>query len=82
MCAEYGWKDGDKRKKDARKGIQDALTLQFNDIYGTDVNDLGAWQNLCRVLQFPTVPDGLDLCRQVSTFLQFLDWLLKLLSYI
>ncbi|KAF8599061.1 hypothetical protein BDV93DRAFT_560715 [Ceratobasidium sp. AG-I] len=75
MCAEYGWKDNDKRKKDARGGIQDALALQFNEIYGTDVNDLSAWQNLCRVLQFPSVPGDLDLCRQLvdSTFVNIVD---------
>lgn len=71
MCDEYEWKNSDKQKRDARKGIKDALTLQFNAIYGTDVDDLSAWQNLCRVLQFPNVPDDLSLCRQVSTIVRF-----------
>lgn len=66
MCRVYRWKDTDEAKNEARQGIKDALTQQFNLIYGTDENDLCAWQNLCRVLQHPNVPEDLELCRKVS----------------
>lgn len=56
--------DGPERQK-AREGFKDTLTLQFNDIYGTDVNDLAAWQKLCTVLNLPDIPNELEACREV-----------------
>ncbi|KDN37428.1 hypothetical protein RSAG8_10163, partial [Rhizoctonia solani AG-8 WAC10335] len=43
----------------AKREIEDALTMDFNLIYGTDVGDLEAWQGLCRVLGFGDMPDDL-----------------------
>ncbi|KAF8599060.1 hypothetical protein BDV93DRAFT_498125 [Ceratobasidium sp. AG-I] len=75
MCKLYRRQDVDLDENDARQGIKDVLTQQFNVIYGTDENDLCAWQNLCRVLQHPNVPEDLELCRQLvdSTFVNIVD---------
>jgi hypothetical protein len=53
-------------KKLARENLKDAMTQQFNNIYGTDENNLAAWQNLCQVLNIDPIPDELNLCRNVS----------------
>lgn len=42
------------------------MVLQFNDIYGTDEEDLRSWQGLCRVLNIEPVPEELQECRKVS----------------
>ncbi|CAE6440424.1 unnamed protein product [Rhizoctonia solani] len=59
----------------AKREIEDALTLDFNLIYGTDVGDLAAWQGLCRVLEFEYVPDDLLECKQMvaATYVNILD---------
>lgn len=49
-----------------REGFKDALVQEFNERFGTDGNDLAAWQNLCNVLRIVPVPDTIRECRQVS----------------
>ena len=66
MCDEYDWDRDDPEREEAREGIKDAMTRQFNIIYGTDENSLPAWQNLCSVLNLPNIPNKLGACRDVS----------------
>jgi len=42
LCDSYGWDRSDhwQEKQVAKEGFKDALTMQFNDNYGTDVNDI------------------------------------------
>jgi hypothetical protein len=65
MCDEFGWNKGDPEKKEARDLLSDAITRQFNDIYGTDEDDIGSWQNLCRVLRISIIPEDLEGCKRV-----------------
>lgn len=66
MCEYFEWQSSAPAMLQARNEIKDALTQQFNTIYGTNENDLSAWQNLCRVLELSDIPDDLFRCRQVS----------------
>jgi hypothetical protein len=52
------------------QGFQDALTVQFNDSYGTDVDDLTNWQGLSARLGMDPVPESLDACREVRKMLK------------
>jgi hypothetical protein len=63
LCNFEGW-DRDE-KLVAKSGFQDALTMQFNNIYGTNENDLTNWQILCAKLGIDPVPESLNACRQV-----------------
>ncbi|KAG8707082.1 hypothetical protein FRC08_000709 [Ceratobasidium sp. 394] len=75
MCDMF-WPDrDDPERQDAREGIRDALTQQFNAIYGTDQNSPRAWQNLCDVLQLADIPDNLNKCRKLvrSTYVNIVD---------
>jgi hypothetical protein len=56
---------GREAREEAREGFKDALVQEFNKMYGTDVNDIGSWQGLCRVLGIAPVPDKLKECREV-----------------
>lgn len=60
MSGDHGF-DRDKAWMDLR----DAIVLEFNKIYGTDENDLGSWQALCRVLGIAPVPTTLQECRKM-----------------
>ncbi|KDQ53381.1 hypothetical protein JAAARDRAFT_434156 [Jaapia argillacea MUCL 33604] len=64
MCREYRWGRYDPKKDEAHDLFKDALTQQFNAIYGTDVNDINSWRNLCQVLLISPIPEGLKACRQ------------------
>lgn len=64
MCDEFGWdKENEKREK-ASCRFKDALVQQFNDIYGTDVNNLTSWRTLCQIVHVSPIPDTLDSCRE------------------
>lgn len=66
MCNIYGWGKQDAAKIKAQSDFKDALTLQFNAIYGEDEDSLEAWQKLCLVLNLGNIPTTLDECRNVS----------------
>ncbi|CAG7558098.1 unnamed protein product [Fusarium equiseti] len=40
------------------------MVKQFNDIYGTDPDNLESWQKLCHVLNIEPVPTRLAACRE------------------
>ncbi|KAG9096612.1 hypothetical protein FRC06_008489 [Ceratobasidium sp. 370] len=65
----------DPEREVARDGIRDALTRQFNDIYGTDERNLDAWKKLCVVLQLKDIPDELNACRELVqlTYVNIVD---------
>ncbi|QRV85704.1 hypothetical protein RhiJN_13722 [Ceratobasidium sp. AG-Ba] len=60
------WKKGIDRPQ-TLKNYKLALVLQFNDTYGTDQNDLGSWQNLCRAVGIENAPDTLSACKKAVT---------------
>jgi hypothetical protein len=66
MCDDFDWKKEDKERVEARSLLKDAMAQQFNNIYGTDVDDVISWQNLCSVLGIVPIPDALVPCRNVS----------------
>ncbi len=43
----YGWKRGDIEGEVAWSGYRLALVKEFNRLFGTDAQDLLAWQSLC-----------------------------------
>lgn len=67
MCDQFGWETDDEEKEKARESLKDAMTLQFNSIYGVDVDDISSWQSLCEALGIVPIPKKLETCRNVST---------------
>lgn len=65
MCDSFGWMRQDSERENARQGLKDAMVQQFNDLYGTDVNNISSWYKLCQVLQVSPIPEGLEACREV-----------------
>ncbi|KAG9238508.1 hypothetical protein BJ875DRAFT_502020 [Amylocarpus encephaloides] len=56
MCDEFEW--------DTKRKFKSAVVQQFNNLYGSGVEDLHSWQNLCHVLNIKSVPDRLKECRE------------------
>lgn len=68
MCDEFGWDRENKEREQASRDFKDALVKQFNDIYGTDVNDLTSWRTLCQIVHVSPIPDTLESCREVEAY--------------
>ena len=58
------------------------MVLQFNGIYGTDVNSVASWQGLCRVLGILPVPPTLEECQRVSFSIPLIFFILNLLQVV
>ena len=59
----------DPEKKNACHHFNVAIKEEFNDLYGSDENDIENWHKLCRVLKIDPVSETLQGCRAVSFFL-------------
>ena len=66
LCREYGWRRNDPEKEAARYHFNIAIKEEFDDLYGSNENDIKNWHKLCRVLQIDPVPRTLQGCRSVS----------------
>lgn len=66
LCKENDWRKDDPEKKDARYHFNIAIKGEFDDLYGSDENNINNWNKLCRVLQIDPVPGTLPGCRAVS----------------
>ncbi|KIM36959.1 hypothetical protein M413DRAFT_424108 [Hebeloma cylindrosporum] len=67
MCDQFGWVRDDDDRDDAFQSFRVALTKEFNEIYGLDVNNLAAWQLLCVRLGVDPVPAKIKECRAIVT---------------
>lgn len=64
MCGFFGWYKDEEEMRDAKELFKTAMVKQFNDIYGTDPENLESWQKLCHVLNIEPVPTRLAECRK------------------
>lgn len=71
MSQQLRW-NGKKRREKRRK-LENALALQFNAYYGTDVDDINAWKAMCVVLGVKPIPEDLKSCRKVRAASPFCD---------
>ncbi|KAG9225022.1 hypothetical protein CCMSSC00406_0001827 [Pleurotus cornucopiae] len=63
LCDFYGWDRDDPDREEAHQAFKDALVQEFNDIYGTDENDIDSWHKICTVLDIDPLPDTLQEAR-------------------
>lgn len=66
LWRDMGWEKGAPDQKKAWKDFQIALAKQFNKLYGTDAENVKAWQRLCSTLRIEPAPVGLKDAREVS----------------
>ncbi|KAF8683418.1 hypothetical protein RHS04_01973 [Rhizoctonia solani] len=70
-----GWQKSIDEFEKARKGMNGALTNQFNAIYGKDPEDLSAWRNLCSALNLAEIPTNIPACKKLirSLYINIVD---------
>jgi len=68
MCQDFGWDRDSFEMQEEREEFKSAMVRQFNDLYGTDENDLSSWQALCHILRIVPAPTSVYMCRRVSIF--------------
>ncbi|KAI0637823.1 hypothetical protein C8Q77DRAFT_393144 [Trametes polyzona] len=62
MGKELHWNR--EEREAARDALRHAMVQQFNNVYGTNAEDLESWQLLCNALGMDPVPDKLKACRR------------------
>ncbi|KDR67098.1 hypothetical protein GALMADRAFT_130478 [Galerina marginata CBS 339.88] len=67
LCQALHLPKQSRARKAARAAFKDALTEEFNSIYGTDADDLVAWHTLCERIGIAPVPSTLEECRKAVT---------------
>lgn len=69
MCRQSGLngKEFKEEKHEVRKQLKDAITKQFNAIYGEDEHSIYPWQMLCQVLGVSPIPESIEECKAVRT---------------
>lgn len=66
LCGFFKWSSSQRTV--AREAFRHATALQFNEFFGTDVNDIQTWRNLCQILDIVPVPEELPACKKVFSF--------------
>ncbi|KAI0751372.1 hypothetical protein C8Q80DRAFT_1157006 [Daedaleopsis nitida] len=65
LCDHMEWDGDHAERKVARTLLEEAAARQFNEIYGTSVNDADAWVLLFRTLGMDKIPDNWKACRSI-----------------
>ncbi|KAH7884267.1 hypothetical protein F5I97DRAFT_1811764 [Phlebopus sp. FC_14] len=66
LCNQYGWKKGDQGREEAFEGYRKALSIQFNNTYGSNENGLQEWQKLCEAIGINPIPTNMKDCREIQ----------------
>lgn len=74
MCDFFDWEREDSEREEAHDAFKKALVLQFNELYGTDVDDIESWRGLCRVLDILPLPENLGKAKKVNSDANMLQY--------
>ncbi|EOA85862.1 uncharacterized protein SETTUDRAFT_111081 [Exserohilum turcica Et28A] len=64
MCDFFAWDKDDVEREEARRGFKDAMVIQFNSLYGTDVANIENWHKLCIALYIEPLPETIHDCKE------------------
>lgn len=67
MCDFFAWDKDDVEREEARREFKDAMVIQFNSLYGTDVANIENWHKLCIALYIEPLPETIHDCKEVSS---------------
>ncbi|KAF7424605.1 hypothetical protein PC9H_009913 [Pleurotus ostreatus] len=75
LCRFMGWGGYNPDREEAREAFKDALVKEFNDIYGTDENDINSWHKICVVVGLDPLPDTLEEARDkvLTRYINLID---------
>ena len=75
LCQHLGIDPDDNdeyRVRETKRQLRTAMVLQFNDMYGTSVDDLQAWRRLFEAIGIEPVPGRMKEYREVREDLRSL----------
>ncbi|KIL63793.1 hypothetical protein M378DRAFT_1045973 [Amanita muscaria Koide BX008] len=77
LVTTYRWRRWSPERDEAWERFSKAMGEQFSTFYGSDVNDLRAWQALCIALRVESMPDTVKECKQIikSTHVNLVDFI-------
>jgi len=64
MCDYFGWNRDDDERDEAHKAFKEAMVLQFNELYGTEVSKLENWHKLCVAVNIDPLPRTVKECKE------------------
>lgn len=56
---------GDPDRRNAHKEFRTVMVQVINSLYVKGIDDLSAWQNICKIVRVLAVPDDSEKCRKV-----------------
>lgn len=65
MCDFFAWDRDDAERHEARQAFRDAMVIQFNSLYGTDISDIENWHKLCIAVCIEPLPTTIAECKEV-----------------
>ena len=76
ICNFFRWQQENPLRKQAHEAFKAALVRQFNNEYGTNINDLEAWRRLYVALEIPALPSSVKAAQEVWLFPLVQGWLI------
>jgi hypothetical protein len=66
MCDFFNWERDNGEREEARRAFKDAMVVQFNALYGTDITKIENWHRLCVAVCIEPLPTTIVECKEVS----------------
>ncbi|ERF75978.1 hypothetical protein EPUS_01344 [Endocarpon pusillum Z07020] len=63
LAIQKSWKKDSKQYKNQRARL---VNQEFNAYFGSNLNDLAAWQALCKAVGITTIPSSVTQCKKVQ----------------
>ncbi|KAI0263444.1 hypothetical protein BC834DRAFT_827638 [Gloeopeniophorella convolvens] len=64
MRQVFHWGNNNEEYIDAREAFSGALAEDFNEAFGTDVDNIDHWHELCQICRVDPIPEGIAACRK------------------
>ncbi|EAT76795.1 hypothetical protein SNOG_15957 [Parastagonospora nodorum SN15] len=64
MCDFFNWERDDGEREEARRAFKDAMVVQFNALYGTDITKIENWHRLCVAVCIEPLPTTIAECKE------------------
>lgn len=66
LCLSQGIAKRSQEGRQIMDEFREALVMEFNELYGVDVNEFESWERICEDIGIKPVPDTMEECRRVS----------------
>ncbi|ODH12931.1 hypothetical protein ACO22_07772 [Paracoccidioides brasiliensis] len=64
MCDHFGWGKQNQDRKNALFKFKNAMVMKFNDLYGSDTDDINCWHRLCIAVDIDPLPQTIKACKK------------------